>query len=52
MILRALLVVLVWVRVWTVIGLCSGVGCLCSRVGAAWAVTLAGPVGSDRDVAP
>ena len=33
---RALLVVLVWVRVWAVSGLCSGVGCLCSRVGAGW----------------
>ena len=34
MMLRALLVVLVWDRVWAVSGLCSGVGCLCSRVGA------------------
>ena len=32
--LRALLVVLVWVRVWAVSDLCSGVGCLCSRLGA------------------
>ena len=34
MMLRALLVVLVWARVWAVGGLCSGVGCLCSRLGA------------------
>ena len=52
MMLRALLVVLVWVRVWAVSGLCSGVGCLYSRVGARWAVALAGPVGSDREGAP
>ena len=32
--LRVLLVGLVWVRVWAVIGLFSGVGCLCSQVAA------------------
>ena len=44
--LRVLPPVLVWVPVWPVSGLCSGVGRLCSRV------TLAGPVGSDREGAP
>ena len=34
MMLKALLLVPVWVRLWAVSGLCSGVGCLCSRVGA------------------
>ena len=46
MMMWVLLVVLVWVRVWAVSGLCSGVGRLCSRVGAWWAVVLAGPIGS------
>ena len=32
--LRVLPVVLVWVRVWAVSGLSSGVGSFCSRVGA------------------
>ena len=44
--LTVLPVVLVWVRVWVVIGWCSGVGRLCSRV------ALADPVGSDREGAP
>ena len=44
--LRVLLVVLVWVRVCGVSGLCSGVGRLCSRV------ALAGAVGSDRAGVP
>ena len=34
MMMRVLLVVLVWVRMWAASGLCSGVGRLCSRVGA------------------
>ena len=44
--LRALLVVLVWVRVWAVCGLCSGVFGLVPG----WA--LAGPVASDREGVP
>ena len=45
MMLMGLLVVLVWVRVWAVSGLCSSVGCLYSRVGARRAVALTGPIG-------
>ena len=41
--LGVLPIVLVWVRVWAISGLCSGVGNLCSRV------ALAGPVGFDRE---
>ena len=52
MMLRAWLVALVLVRVWAVSSLCPGVGCLCSRVVAWWAVALASPVGSDREGEP
>ena len=44
--LRVLQVVLMWVHVLAVSGLCSGVGRLCSRV------AVVGPVGSDREGAP
>ena len=53
MTMRVLQVVLVWVRVWAVFGLCWGAGRLCSRLGAWWAAPLAGPVGgSDSEGAP
>ena len=45
MMMRVLQVVLVWVRVWAVTGLCLGAGRLCPRLGAWSAVVLAGSVG-------
>ena len=45
MMMRVLQVVLVWVRVWAVTGLCLGAGRVCSRLGAWSVVVLAGPVG-------
>ena len=53
MMTRVLQVVLVWVRVWAVFGLCLGAGRLCSRLGVWWAAVLAGPVGGfDGEGAP
>ena len=53
MMMRVLQVVLVWVRVWAVFGLCLAAGRLCPRLGAWWAAVLAGHVGgSDAEGAP
>ena len=47
--MRVLQVVLVWVRVWAVFGLCLDADRLCSRLGAWWVAVPAGPVGGSGD---